>query len=210
MKKKILVLTLAAVLLVVAAVGGTLAYLTSTAQVKNTFTVGKVVLTLDEAKTDEYGVVVNTGARVETNTYKLIPGHSYIKDPTIHFAPGSESSYLFVKVENGISALESKAAGMSIAAQLTANGWTLLTGQTNVYCKETAVAANTGTTAVDYKVFGTFTIDGDANLSVYSNANAVDLPKLDVTAYAVQADGFDSAADAWAATYGKQFEPNNH
>lgn len=204
MKKKILVFSLAAVLLVVAAVGGTLAYLTSMDAVANTFTVGKVVLTLDEAKTDEYGVADNTVARVEANEYKLIPGHSYIKDPTIHFAPGSESSYLFVKVENGISDLESKAAGYkSIAVQLTDNGWTPLDGQTNVYCKETAVLANIGSTAVDYAVFGTFTIDGEANLSVYSGESAQTLPKLDVTAYAVQADGFASATAAWAATYGK-------
>lgn len=41
-KSKALLLTLCAVLLVAASVLGTMAYLTSSAEVKNTFTVGKV------------------------------------------------------------------------------------------------------------------------------------------------------------------------
>ena len=49
-RSKALVLTLCAVLLVVATVMGTMAYLTSTDTVTNTFTVGKVAITLDEAK----------------------------------------------------------------------------------------------------------------------------------------------------------------
>ena len=49
-KRKALLLSLCAVLLVVASVMGTMAYLTSTsATVTNTFTVGNVGITLDEA-----------------------------------------------------------------------------------------------------------------------------------------------------------------
>ena len=47
-KSKALLLTLCAVLLVAASVLGTMAYLTSTAKVENTFTIGKVEITLDE------------------------------------------------------------------------------------------------------------------------------------------------------------------
>ena len=48
-KSKALLLTLCAVLLVAASVMGTMAYLTSTDKVENTFTVGNVKITLDEA-----------------------------------------------------------------------------------------------------------------------------------------------------------------
>ncbi|MBQ3062404.1 MAG: hypothetical protein IJD03_01960, partial [Clostridia bacterium] len=94
--KKALLMTLCAVMLVAASVMGTMAYLTSTTGVvTNTFTVGKVGITLDEAKVTEYGVK-DGDTRVMANTYKLVPGHTYVKDPTVHVAADSEESYLFV------------------------------------------------------------------------------------------------------------------
>ena len=90
--RKILLMAACAVLLVCISVGATVAYLTSTDSVTNTFTVGKVAITLDEAQVTEYGVAVEGADRVKTNTYKLIPGHEYKKDPTVHFAAGSEAS----------------------------------------------------------------------------------------------------------------------
>ena len=119
-KTKALVLSLCAVLLVAVSVFTTLAFLKSSDSVKNTFTVGKVAITLDEAKVNEYGVADTAATRVKENTYKLIPGHDYTKDPTVHFAADSEASYLFVKVENGLSAIE---ADTKINAQILANGW---------------------------------------------------------------------------------------
>ena len=49
-RRNALLLGFCAVLLVVASVFGTVAYMTSKDQVKNTFTVGKVAINLDEAK----------------------------------------------------------------------------------------------------------------------------------------------------------------
>lgn len=190
--KKRLMTVLAIVLVIAMSVAGTYAFLTSQASVENTFTVGQIGITLDEAKVDEYGVAVQGADRVTANEYKLIPGHYYVKDPIIHFAADSEAAYLFVKVENGLADIE---AGTTIAAQIAANGWTALNGVENVYYKE--VPANTGTTAVDYKVFGSFELTDDAAVAQYGNA------KIKVTAYAVQQDGFSSAADAWGATFGK-------
>ena len=72
MKKKILSLTLVVCLLAIAVVGGTLAYFTDdTGVAENTFTVGDVEITLDEAKVNEYGVEVPGANRVLENTYKL-------------------------------------------------------------------------------------------------------------------------------------------
>ncbi len=190
MKKKLMTV-LAIVLVIAMSVAGTYAYLTSKAEVKNTFTVGNIAITLDEAKVDEYGVAVAGADRVDANTYKLIPGHSYTKDPTVHFAAGSEASYLFVKVVDQISAIEADA---TVAAQIAANGWTKLDGVDNVYCK--SVPANTGDAAVDYAVFGSFKLTDNAAVASYADKT------ITVTAYAVQADGFGTASAAWSATFG--------
>lgn len=202
-RNKALVLTLCAVLLVVATVMGTLAYLTAqTDTITNTFTVGKVALTLDEVKVDAYGKPDTPVARVKGNAYKLIPGHTYTKDPTVHVEANSENSWIFVKVENGIAALEATTVAgengyKAIANQITANHWTKLDGVDgvdNVYYKE----YTSKSTDEDMKVFETFKIADDASTktewnSVGQNTNVT------VTAYAVQKDGFDSVKAAWTA-----------
>ena len=188
--KKILVLLLCAVLLVGASIAGTVAYLTDTDNVvKNTFTVGKVVIDLDEAKVDKYGAEVAGANRVEKNDYLLVPGRNYVKDPTVHVDADSEDCYIFVKVVNEIAAIE---ADTTIAAQIAAKGWTALAGQTGVYYKiwEQGDAA-------DLVVFEEFTIKTDVNgetLDKYTGKTVT------VTAYAIQLSGFDSdVAGAWAA-----------
>lgn len=97
-KSKALLLTLCAVLLVAASVLGTMAYLTSTAKVENTFTIGKVEIKLDEAKVTADGIPVEGAARVTANSYKLMPGTTYTKDPTVTVLKGSEDSYVRMKV----------------------------------------------------------------------------------------------------------------
>ncbi len=94
--KKILVLLLCAVLLVGASVAGTVAYLTSQDEVVNNFTVGQVRISLDEALVDDNGDTVtgDNADRVQTNDYKLLPGHAYDKDPTVHVTQGSEDCYV--------------------------------------------------------------------------------------------------------------------
>ena len=187
--KKAMLLVLCAVLLVAGSVMGTMAYLTSKSEVvENTFTVGNVKITLDEAKVDEYGVAEEDAARVTANKYKLIPGHEYTKDPTVHVIKGSEECWLFVKVVNGISDIEADTS--TIAAQMAANDWTPVAGETNVYAYANKVDARDA--AVDVHVFGTFTVDGEAAVANFEGAS------ITVTAYAVQADGFASAAAAWA------------
>lgn len=194
MKKtsKALLLMLCAVLLVAASVLGTMAYLTSQDSVTNTFTVGKVAITLDEAKVGLDGTPVTGANRVDANAYHLLPGHTYKKDPTVHVEANSENCYLFVKVENGISDFE--AATKPIASQITANGWTALTDVSGVYYKEHTKVA----TSTDYVVFQAFKIADDAeSVTGWANANSA---SITVTAYAIQKDGFTDAASAWAAS----------
>ena len=184
-KSKALILSVCAVLLVAATVLVTMAFLTSTDSVNNTFTVGKVKITLDEAKVDDMGVVDTTAtSRVKANTYKLIPGHTYVKDPTVHVDATSEDSWLFVKLENGLVDIIDNT---TIEAQMAANGWTAVSGKTGVYAYKNIVKAND-----NVPVFGSFTLKGDADVASYANA------KISVTAYAIQADGFATSADAAA------------
>ena len=190
MKKKILMTCLCVALAVLTIAGTTLAYLTSTDKVENTFTVGNVAITLDEAKVNTDGTVVEGADRVKTNSYKLMPGHTYTKDPTVHVAAGSEKCYVFVKVENGIAALE--ATDNTIANQITANGWMALTGVEGVYYK----VVDAATTDTDLTVFSSFKLAVDANSKTEWKGEDI---KVNVTAYAIQADGFDTADAAWAA-----------
>ena len=186
--KKTLTIILAFALVIAMSVAGTVAYLTSQDSVTNTFTVGKVAITLDEAKVDANGAAVTPEERVDANSYKLIPGHAYTKDPIIHVDANSEKCWLFVKVENGISEIEDS-TNTTIATQLAANGWSAVTGAAGVYAYKQSVAGGT-----NVPVFGSFKIAGTADVAKYANAKVV------VTAYAVQADGFDTAAAAWTAS----------
>ena len=93
-KAKVLLVALCAVLLVAASVAGTLAYLTSQETVVNTFTVGKVDIDLNETKVTPDGVPVPGADRVQENTYHLIPGMTYTKDPRITVRSDSEESYV--------------------------------------------------------------------------------------------------------------------
>lgn len=97
-RRNALLLSFCAVLLVVASVFGTVAYMTSKDEVKNTFTVGKVAINLDEAKVTEDGKPVEGADRVKENSYKLVPGLTYTKDPMVTVLDGSEASYVRMKI----------------------------------------------------------------------------------------------------------------
>lgn len=101
MKKKIIALCLVVILALTAVGGATLAYFTDKDTVNNTFTVGKVKITLDEAPVDESGKAKENEDRVQQNTYEaaLVPGHVFDKDPTIHVKAGSENSYIYLDMQ---------------------------------------------------------------------------------------------------------------
>ena len=179
--KKVLLLALCAVLLVGATIAGTVAYLTSTTtEVKNTFTAGNVTITLDEAKVTEYGVK-DGDSRVSANKYKLIPGHTYVKDPTIHVDANSEDCWIFAKVVDGLDD----------ASAITINdGWTQVATTDDdgvVYAYQTKMSAGSSAT-----LFNEFTFAQNANPETYKTAS------ITIIGYAVQADSFATAAAAWA------------
>ena len=197
---KTLVLAVCAILLVAGSVMGTLAYLTSqTDTVTNTFTYGNVAITMNETDTDEYGKVVDNAAPVISNNYVLIPGLEYTKNTTIHVAQGSEECYLFVKIDSRFATIDP-----DFATNLANKGWTPISEGSDVYYYSTAdtEVVNAKNAQVDIKVIDSFKVN--------SNLDSTTLPQLNVdgsaaiiVGYAVQAEGFDNAADAWAATFGK-------
>lgn len=223
-KTKVLLTLVCAVLLVAASVMGTLAYLTSTDSVKNTFTVGNVKITLDETDVDNS---TPNQERDQENTYHLLPGHTYTKDPTIHVDANSEDCYLFVVIKNEIAAIEDP--NNSVEKQMAAKGWVKVTGSAVVDSGETlyvygndvegfegkriqqpkTVTANKDDeTKNNFVVFEEITIKEDidnATLADYQDKT------IEVTAFAVQKDGFDRynndmAANAAAVIWNTAFK----
>lgn len=85
MRKKLVALSMAVLMLAVAVIGGTLAYFTDTDAKTNTFTVGKIDITLNEV--------------FDENNAKLIPGNKNAinKDVTITNNQGSNDAYVWYK-----------------------------------------------------------------------------------------------------------------
>lgn len=215
--KKALLFTFCAVLLVVASVLGTMAYLTSSDTVTNTFTVGKVNIKLDEAKVDPVTGEYTNGhdTRVEGNTYHLLPGHEYYKDPTVTILAGSEASYVraIVTVEN-IGQLEdtfkdSKYYGTDgvFLLQKLVSGWDSNVWVYNGYTQDgnngkyefRYTNSSVGKVNVDTPLpdlFESITIPGEDVTN--ENIDNLSKVKIVVEAHAIQADGFTDAADAWS------------
>lgn len=208
-RSKALLLTLCAVLLVAASVLGTMAYLTSTDEVTNTFTVGQVKIKLDEAKANPDGSLVANADRVKANEYKLLPGHTYNKDPMVTVLSGSESSYVKMTVTfskaNELDAIFAPGGAdlTSIfngydAAKWIAKGNTKdATANTRTYefwYKET-VGAPTADVALD-ALFDSITVPGTITNEQLATIEGM---TITVNAYVIQADGFANAEAAWAA-----------
>lgn len=191
--KKALLLSLCAVMLVTASVLGTMAYLTSTDEVVNTFTVGNVAITLDETDVDNSTPGEND--RDQANEYKLMPGKEYVKDPIVHVDADSEDCYLFVKVANEIADIEDT---KTVLEQMGEHGWVAVDGAEGVYVytQNDVLAVVKGDT--DVTVFDTFKVSGNVDNDTLANYTG---KKIDVTAYAIQADGFDgkTASEIWTA-----------
>ena len=206
--RKVLIIALCAVLLVSISVMGTMAYLTSKDSVTNTFTVGKVAIKLDEAKANADGTLVQGADRVDANSYKLLPGQTYNKDPMVTVLKDSEKSYIRMTVTVS-KAKELDAIFAPAGANLPSifNGYD---GATWLYKGDTDNADNTRTYEFWYKeavaapdadvaldaLFDSITVPGSI-----TNAQLATIEGMTITvnAYAIQADGFGTADLAWAA-----------
>ena len=209
-KSKALLLTLCAVLLVAASMLGTMAYLTDNKTVTNTFTVGSVAIKLDEAKANTDGSLVENADRVEGNSYKLLPGHTYNKDPMVTVLKDSEASYIKMTVTfseaNALDAIFAPTGGANLTSIF--NGYDsanwIYKGNTKDETKNTrtyefwykqAVGAPTADVALD-ALFDSITVPGSIT---NEQLKTIEGMTITVNAYAIQADGFANAETAWAA-----------
>lgn len=173
MKKKTLALVLALTLLVAGVVGGTLAWLTDqTAEVKNTFTVGDINIGLTETTTD----------------YKMVPGNTIAKDPTVTVKANSEACWLFVKLTESTDLKD-------FITYAIAEGWTALPGVDGVYYREVPASAADQTFSV--LAGDAVTVKSDVTRTMLETAKT-DAPTLTFKAYAIQKDHFATADAAWA------------
>ena len=177
---RLFVLMLALVLVLGCAVGGTVAWLVAkTEPVVNTFTYGDINITLTETKP------ANRQA-------KIIPGVDIEKDPKVTVKADSEACWLFVEV---------KEEGTFVANKVTYSvddGWTKGDGTKipeNVYYR----AVDAVTTDTDFAVLKDNKICVSEELTKSDIQSITTQPKLTFTAYAVQKDGMDTVAAAWAA-----------
>lgn len=226
--KTLLILGCMLVLLGVGTIG-VLAYFTDVDAVTNTFTVGNVDIELDEADVKPDGTL-DTGDRVVGNEYHLIPGHTYIKDPTVTVKKGSEDSYvrMLVKVEN-IDKLKQAMnrtdypefynGDLFLLQNLCVdkNGDSTWNNTKWVFKKfymedmdngcyefryKTTVKDNSGPKqdGVLEPLFSEITVPGKIDNESLAELKDV---KIIISAHAIQADGFDSEDKAWAAFEGQ-------
>ena len=185
MKKSLITMLVALVLVAAVGVGATLAYLSDkTGTVTNTFTVGKVKIDLTEFKDGVELADNQTGFSYEN----VIPGQSYSKEPVVTVLAKSEECYLFVKLVN--------ANGDKLQLNdytLNENGgWAALDGVADVYYR--VVPKSEADTA--FTLFKSFTVNKNIVNEQNENTTFTDIA---ISAYAVQKAGFASVAEAWTA-----------
>lgn len=246
-KTKALLMSLCAVLLVAASVLGTMAYLTDSKDVKNTFTVGNVSIDLDEAKVntdgkaiDKKGNVVTDLAKAERvagNSYKLLPGHTYVKDPTVTVLTPSVASYVRMKVTfnnatelikictdpeyaDDVTGVENAYPLIRMVKFVEANAakWDGIIPDNMVETDEMLaqtkyfVADTTNNTLTYYFYYNETVAAPTADVVLETLFDSITVPEwvtgdqlaklkdfqINVVAEAIQADGFENAAAAWA------------
>ena len=211
MKKKILALSMCIALAAIAIVGASLAYFTDTKTATNTFTMGDVKIKLDETNVND-----PQGDRVTSNAYNVYPGAVVTKDPIVHNV-GKNGAYIRATVNvsnwmNLVSAYypdfketfpnDGYKAALNLLVGDLGEGWSVVDvvagdvmtiGQFDakfILKYDGVLAADADTTAM----FQTVTIPAGID-----NANADSFDEVKVVAQAIQADGFDTWEDAFAA-----------
>lgn len=182
---KAFVAILALVLALGCAAGGTFAWLVAkTDPVTNTFTYGDINIELTETKP-------------ENKQAKIIPGVDIDKDPKVTVKANSEACWLFVKVEEANwPAFTEEGTTTKKVSYAIASGWTALPNVPGVYYREldfTSVETSYGILAND-KV----TVSQNLTKTEVNSIAAGTRPTLTFTAYAIQKEGFTTAAAAWA------------
>ena len=203
--KKTWLITICTAVLLMAVTVGTLAFLTDRDEVKNTFTVGDVQIKLDETKV-ENGVATNERT-TDGNNYHLIPGKTYVKDPTVTVLQGSEEAYvrMLVTVSNRAALDEIFETHELVLTDIFKNfnaAWVLTDtdrsgADTIVYefRYETTVTAKDAEAKLP-ALFTEIAVPGEVTRDEMQSIAGL---SITVVGEAIQAETFDSADAAWAA-----------
>lgn len=161
------------------AVGGTAAWLAAKSEpIASTFTFGDINITLTETDHQE-------------GPTKIIPGVDIPKALKVTVQANSVDCWLFVKVEETGTFVDGK------VTYAIAEGWTKGNGSPipeNVYYRQVSAA----TADVEFPVLKGDKITVSETLTKADIRNITDEPTLTFTAYAVQKEGINTAAEAWA------------
>lgn len=157
MKKKLASAALAASLVGVVFVGGTLAYFTDSDSATNTITTGKVDISIWEGTNDN---------RVQSLEFSnVLPGDHLAVNPTISIKDGSADSYLRFSLDiastKDTALTDTQLAGIYdlIDDQMTANGW-VYSDSTDFYYYQTPVG-NSGSPVGDYNIFSEINVPAE-------------------------------------------------
>lgn len=208
--KKVLLLVLCAALLVCATAAGTVAYLTDTKSVQNTFTVGNVTIDLQE--------------RNDPNFEDVIPDGTYEKEPVVTVKADSADCYVRAKVTVSVPSwggtedeFKTFATNFADAYIWHDEGKISQSGFNAVSWEQTSTAPTIGKNTIVYYLYYTSNSTKDV---VESSTEDQPLPALfhdihfpkeldkttlpylenmtiEVEAHAIQAGGFANATAAW-------------
>lgn len=208
-KMKALIVVLCVVSVVAISVLGTLAYLTSRDEVINTFTIGDVSINLDEAAVDTDGNPIDGADRVKQNEYHLLPGKTYVKDPTVTVAKESDEAYIRMMVTvNYITELKA-IFGDDFRPENYVSGW-----DSAKWPCVAAVDNGDNTATYEFRYYKTVsTMGADADLTLEPLFTSLNVPgtitsaqlktiadlQITVEGHAIQRVGLDTADAAWAA-----------
>lgn len=181
MKKRKLLLIIICAAVLILGIGITVAYIVaSTLSLENTFTVGNVEITLAET----------TG-----ESYKMTPGVSVKKDPTVTVKANSEGCWLFVRLTRQDN------FDYFCTAEIE-EGWTPLEGNNGVYYRRVEKYASDQS----FKILKGDRVTVKETITEDDLAALIKNPTLTVTAYAVQSEGNSTAHDGWLALNAREEE----
>ena len=173
MKKKTLVLISCLTLAVCMSIGATLAWLTSqTGTLTNTFTVGKIGLTLDEAEVSYNSVQNSENRTTDGNSYSIYDSAVLPKDPTVTISADSEDCYVFMSYSPSESL-----KGVIKSVDFDTSHWTAVEGYDGLYVySEDGKAVLVNKSDTDRKLeplFTTVTIKDECDWSNFKDGDTI-------------------------------------
>lgn len=206
MKKKYIIFVLCGIFIfstiIVFKVNLSYAFLKDVKEIKNTYTVGNINITLDESNVSELGLVIDE-KRVIQNYYHLIPGYTYVKDPIVTILNGSVDSYVRILITIDEISILKEIYGENFTLNYLYNNFNpnwIYSGETIIddtityeYRYQTIVNGLNEDKKLE-PLFDSFTIKNDLTKEQLINLSNLEIK---ITAQAIQSTGFQDENTAW-------------